>query len=111
MPVPLAGAQLTFVDAILIATFSAVLARVAFSDWRLSPGCNRHCSGAPFVVVAIAAFVVGGTSSSIPPEQIRRFGKLLASVLFFVVATALLTTPDRLTSLTRWLIVAGAVQA
>jgi hypothetical protein len=109
IPVPLAGAQLTFVDAILIATFSAVLARVAFSGWRLSLGATGVAVCA-YVLVAIAAFVAGATSSPIPPEQIRRFGKLLASLLFFVVATALLITPDRLTSLTRWLMYAGALQ-
>jgi hypothetical protein len=109
IPVPLAGAQLTFVDAILIATFSAVLARVAFSGWRLAMGATG-VAVCGFVLVAIAAFAAGGTSSSIPPEQVRRFGKLLASLLFFVVATMLLTTPDRLTSLTRWLMYAGAVQ-
>src|SRR5205814_5948066 len=109
IPVPLAGAQLTFVDAILIATFSAVLARVAFSGWRLSLGATG-AGVCGFVLVATAAFVAGGASSSIPPEQIRRFGKLLASLLFFVVATALLTTPGRLTALTRWLMYAGAVQ-
>jgi hypothetical protein len=41
---------------------------------------------------------------------VRRFGKLLASLLFFVIARALLTTPRRLAALTRWLIFAGAIQ-
>src|SRR5690349_15591765 len=36
IPVPLAGAQLTFVDAVLIATFIAVLARVIFADAALT---------------------------------------------------------------------------
>ena len=36
IPVPLAGAQLTFVDAVLIATFLAVLARVVFSGAGLT---------------------------------------------------------------------------
>jgi hypothetical protein len=109
IPVPLAGAQLTFVDAILIATFSAVLGRITFAGWRVSLGATGAAVCA-FVLVAMAAFIVGGASSSIPPELIRRFGKLLASLLFFVVATALLTTPERLTSLTRWLMYAGALQ-
>ena len=109
IPVPLAGAQLTFVDAILLATFSAVLARVAFDRWRLPLGA---CGGAlvAFVCIAVVAFIAGSASSAIPPELIRRFGKLLASILFFVVARALLTTTDRLDQLTRWLIYAGAVQ-
>src|SRR6185503_13047055 len=38
IPLPIAGAQLTIVDAVLIATFLAVLARVAFGGWRLPLG-------------------------------------------------------------------------
>jgi len=54
---------------------------------------------------------MGGASvTPITAELVRRSGKLLASVLFFLVARAVVTTPDRLASLTRWLIVAGAVQ-
>src|SRR5262249_17757805 len=44
------------------------------------------------------------------PELVRRFGKLLASLLFFLVARAVLRTSTRLESVTRWLIFAGAVQ-
>jgi hypothetical protein len=63
-----------------------------------------------FVLVALAAFVAGSASAPVPPEMIRRFGKLLASLLFFLVARALLTTPNRLAGLARWLMYAGAVQ-
>ncbi|MCA1645132.1 MAG: O-antigen ligase family protein [Chloroflexi bacterium] len=109
IPIPLAGAQLTLVDAILIATFSAVLARLAFGGWRLPVGAAGTAVIA-FVVVAIAAFVAGSASAPLPPELIRRFGKLVASLLFFVVARAILTSADRLAGLTRWLMYAGAVQ-
>ena len=47
IPIPLAGAQLTFVDAILIATFLAVLGRVAFGGWRLSGGRKPSFSRQP----------------------------------------------------------------
>jgi polysaccharide biosynthesis protein PslJ len=109
IPLPIAGAQLTFVDALLIATFSAVLARVAFCGWRLPVGVPGLALVA-FVLVAIAAFLAAGATSPIPPELFRRVGKLLASLLFFLVARALLTTEHRLFSLTRLLMYAGAVQ-
>lgn len=109
IPLPIGGAQLTFVDAVLIVTFSAVLGRVAFSGWRLSPGAPGVALVA-FVSVAIAAFLAAGATSLIPPELIRRVGKLLASLLFFLVARALLTSEQRLFWLTRWLMYAGAVQ-
>src|SRR5216683_6460338 len=76
IPIPLAGAQLTFVDAILIATFLAVLGRVAFGGWRLPIGAAGALLIA-FVLVAIAAFVAGSATGPVPPELIRRFGKLL----------------------------------
>src|SRR5712692_5494950 len=101
IPIPLAGAQLTFVDAILIATFSAVLGKVAFGRWRLPVG-PAGVALIAFVMVASAAFVAGSASAPVPPELIRRFGKLLASLLFFVIARALLTGADRLANLTRW---------
>src|SRR5437016_3175022 len=57
IPVPLAGAQLTFVDAILIATFAAVLARIAFTNgWRMPVGSAGGALIA-FVLLAGAAFV------------------------------------------------------
>jgi O-antigen ligase len=109
IPLPIAGAQLTFVDAVLIATFSTVLARVAFGGWRLAVGAPGVALVA-FVLVIIAAFLAAGASSPIPPEMIRRVGKLVASLLFFLIARALLTTERRLFWLTRWLMYAGAVQ-
>lgn len=109
IPIPLAGAQLTFVDAILIASFSAVIGRVAFSRWHVPVG-PAGLALLAFVLVASAAFVAGGASTPVPPELIRRFGKLLASLLFFLIARALLTSEHRLINLTRWLMLAGAVQ-
>jgi hypothetical protein len=109
IPLPIAGAQLTFVDAILIATFSAVLARVALAGWRLPVG-QTGAALVAFALVAVAAFIAGGAINPIPPELVRRVGKLLASVLFFLIARALLTSEGRLFGLTRWLIYAGAVQ-
>jgi len=109
IPVPLAGAQLTFVDTVLIATFGAVLARMVFSSWRVpldAPGLAVLA----FVLVASMAFAAGAAVTPITPELIRRFGKLLASVMFFFIARALLSTPRRLEGLTRGLILAGAIQ-
>jgi polysaccharide biosynthesis protein PslJ len=109
IPVPVAGAQLTFVDAILLATFAAVLARAASGGLHLLVGTPGLALGA-FVLVAIAALVAGGGSTPIPPELIRRFGKLIAGVLFFLIARSLLTTTKRLAMLTRALMFAGAIQ-
>jgi O-antigen ligase len=109
IPVPLAGAQLTFVDAILIATFAAVVARWIFAGQPVPLGPTAVAL-IGFVVVCIAAFVAGGSGSAITPELIRRTGKLLASLLFFLVARSILNSPDRLASATRWLILAGAFQ-
>ncbi|HEY0582320.1 MAG TPA: O-antigen ligase family protein [Chloroflexota bacterium] len=109
IPIPLGGAQLTFVDAIFLTTFSAVLARVLFDRWHLPVGAPGTALIA-FVLVATIAFIAGGVSSPIPPELYRRFGKLLASLLFFLVARALLTSQGRLVTLTRWLMIGGAIQ-
>ena len=109
IPVPLAGAQLTFVDAVLIATFIAVCARVVFSDTALILDAPAMAVVA-FVLVAAMAFVAGASKSPVSPELIRRTGKLIASLLFFLIARSLLTTPDRLARLTRWLMFAGALQ-
>jgi hypothetical protein len=109
IPVPLAGAQLTFVDAVLITTFVGVLARVVFSRTSLPVG-TPGVAVMMFVLVALAAFVSGATVSAITPELVRRTGKLLVSVLFFLIAGSLLTNPDRLAKLTSWLMGAGALQ-
>jgi hypothetical protein len=109
IPVRVAGAQLTLVDAILLATYVAVLVRVVSGSLRLPIGATGAAVMA-FVLVAITAFVAGAAFGPIPPELIRRFGKLLAGVLFFLMARALLTTPQRLAGVTRWLIFAGAFQ-
>jgi len=109
IPVPLGGAQLTFVDCVMLATFSAVLARVVLGNSRLTiDGPGAALLG--FVVVACAAFVAATAASGAPPELIRRVGKLLVSVLFFVIARSLLTDAERLARLTRWLMLAGAIQ-
>jgi polysaccharide biosynthesis protein PslJ len=109
IPVQIAGAQLTFVDAALIATFTAVLARVMFGHMTFN-----FSSPAPallaFVAITCVAFIAGGTVEPIPPELVRRFGKLIASVLFFFVAAALLTSTRRIVTLTRALIVGGSIQ-
>jgi hypothetical protein len=109
IPVSLAGAQLTFVDAVLIATFVGVLARVAFSVWRIPLG-GPGVALIIFVLVALGAFLYGASVSPITPEQIRRVGKLLVSVLFFLIAGSLLIDANHLAKLTRWLMLAGALQ-
>jgi polysaccharide biosynthesis protein PslJ len=109
IPVPLAGAQLTFVDATMLATFSAVFWRLLFGGLHIRPGLTG-ISLLVYVLIACAAFVVGAAAAGAPPELVRRVGKLLVSLLFFIVATALLTSGNDLPRLTRWLIVAGAIQ-
>src|SRR4030081_529643 len=68
IPTPLAGVQLTFVDAILIATFLAVIGKVAFGRWRLPVG-PAGAALIAFVLVATAAFVAGSASAPMAPEQ------------------------------------------
>ena len=109
IPVPLAGAQLTFVDAVLIVTSVAVLTRAVFGASRLTLDTPALALLA-FVLVGVLAFLVGGAVSPITPELARRVGKLLASLSFFVIARAMLTSRDRLERLARWLMVGGAVQ-
>jgi hypothetical protein len=109
IPVPLAGAQLTFVDAVLIATFVAVFARWIFARTPV-PLDPTGIALIGFVVIAIAAFIAGGSVTPITPEQVRRTGKLLASLLLFIVARGVLTTPGRIAGVTRALMLAGAVQ-
>lgn len=109
IPLPIAGAQLTLVDAVLIATYSGVLARVVFNGWRL----NIRFTGAAiigFVLVIGAAFVNGAAFTPAPPELIRRVAKLIASLLLFIVVSPLLREPKRLPRLTRMLLLAAAVQ-
>jgi hypothetical protein len=109
IPVPIAGAQLTLIDAVLIATYSAVLARVVFGGWSLPLG-TTGAALLGFVLVLGAAFVGGAAVSGVQPELIRRVAKLVASLLFFIVARALLSEQGRVYQLTCWLMVAGAVQ-
>src|SRR5262245_41575921 len=109
IPVPIAGAQLTFVDVILLATFAAVLVRVAFGGSRVPVG-RPGMALLGFVLVAVTAFIAGAVISPAPPELIRRFGKLVVSLLFFLVARVLLTSTRRLEHLTVWLMLAGALQ-
>jgi hypothetical protein len=109
VPVPLAGAQLTFVDAVLLSTFAAVLARVVFDRWRL-PIAGPGSAMVALVAVAIASMLVGSQSTAVSPEGFRRFGKFAVSLLFFLIAGALLTSKTRLTVIARCLMVAGALQ-
>lgn len=109
IPVPLAGAQMTFVDATMIATFSAVLVRL-ISNRASFPTSAPGTALLAFAVVCVVAFVAGASVTATTPELIRRTGKLVASVLFFIIACSLLTTEARLVTLTRGLMVAGAIQ-
>jgi hypothetical protein len=109
IPLPIAGAQLTLIDAVLLATYSAVLWRVIFGHTRVPVGVTGAAL-LGFSVVIVAAFVSGSAALSVPPELVRRVAKLIASVLFFVVARGLLVEPGRLDQLLRWLMIAGAIQ-
>ncbi len=106
-----AGAQLTFVDAVLIATFASFLARLP--ALARQPGGLR--CGRPgawllgFVLVASVAFVLGSGTSGAAPELLRRFAKLLASMLLFFVALNLVRSRATLEGLVRALMVAGAL--
>lgn len=105
------GVQLTLVDAVLIVTYAAVVLRLI-----LPSSGPRVALGVPglllvaFGVVALAAFGLGAAGSAIPAEQIRRFAKLMASVLLFLLVRTLIGGPSDLYRLTRWLMVGGAIQ-
>ncbi|MDQ3808886.1 MAG: O-antigen ligase family protein, partial [Chloroflexota bacterium] len=109
IPVPVAGAQLTLVDAMLLATYSAVLGRSLFGRRPLPLG-TTGVALLGLAMVMCAAFVASAATSAAPPELVRRVAKLIAGVLFFVVARALLVQPGRVEQLLRWLMVAGAIQ-
>jgi O-antigen ligase len=109
IPVRLAGAQLTFVDAILLTTFAAVLGQAVMHRRAVPLGASGAAVLA-FVLIAVTAFVTGGASSGMPPELIRRFGKLIVGVLVFLVARALLIDEQRITRLTQALMIGGATQ-
>ncbi len=62
-----------------------------------------------FVCVSIAALVVGSGSTPLTPESVRRFAKLIASLLLFLVAANLMSTRQRLCRVVAALMAAGAV--
>jgi O-antigen ligase len=105
------GAQLTFVDFTLIATFGSFALRLP----ALSQQPDRLVIGAAgtflvaFVCVSIAALVVGSGSTPLTPESVRRFAKLIASLLLFLVAANLMSTRQRLFRVVAALMAAGAV--
>jgi polysaccharide biosynthesis protein PslJ len=105
------GAQLTFVDFTLIATFVSFAVRLP----ALAQEPDRLLIGAvgtalvAFVCVSIAALVVGSGSTPLTPESVRRFAKLIASLLLFLVAANLMSTRQRLFRVVAALMGAGAV--
>lgn len=109
VPIPLAGAQMTFVDATLLLTLAAVVGR-ALTRRRPLHIDRSAILLLVYVLIALACFVAGAASTGAPPELIRRFGKLVVSLLFFVVARQVLTSEPRVAVLARGLIVAGAIQ-
>jgi O-antigen ligase len=109
IPVSLGGAQMTFVDAIMIGTLSALVGRWIFTSNKV-PLDKPGVALIVFALVCVAAFIGGTDLNSITPELVRRTGKLLASLLFFFVARDVLTTTDRLAGMTRALMLAAAVQ-
>lgn len=106
------GVQLTFVDVALLATYAAFLLRLP-SLVRAQQGLVLGATGIwllGFATVAVAAYVIGSGSVPVPPEGSRRFAKLLASLLFFIVALNLVAPSRRLLFwLARALMLAGAV--
>ena len=110
IPVQLAGAQLTFVDATVGITSAAVVARWVFARSAV-PLDLPALALIGFVLVAIAALVAGANVSPLTPELVRRTGKLLASLLFFIVVRGVLVErSQRIEALARGLMVGGAVQ-
>jgi O-antigen ligase len=109
VPIPLAGAQMTFVDATLLLTLTAVLGR-AFTNRRPLHIDRPAIVLLVYVLIAVVGFIAGAASSGATPELIRRFGKLMVSLLFFIVAGQLLTSENRVAALARALIIAGAIQ-
>jgi polysaccharide biosynthesis protein PslJ len=105
------GAQLTLVDFALITTFVSFALRLP----ALAREPNRLLIGAVggllllFVCVAIAAFLVGSGYTALTPESVRRVGKLLASLLLFLVAGNVVDTRQRLFRLVAALMGAGAL--
>ncbi len=105
------GAQLTFVDAALITTFASSLPRLLL----LARHTGRLVVGAPgtllltFVAVAITAFLLGTGSAAVTPDLVRRFAKLLASLVLFLVAANLLADRRTLFRVAAALMAAGAL--
>ncbi len=105
------GAQLTFVDFTLIATFASFALRLP----ALAREPDRLLIGpvgaflAVFVGVSVAALMVGSGSTPLTPESVRRFAKLMASLLIFLVAANLMSTRRRLFNVVAALMGAGAV--
>ena len=109
VPVPLAGAQLTFVDAVVISTSVVVVVCWIFTTTRV-PLDLPAVALIGFVLVAIVALLAGGSVDPLTPELTRRTGKLLASLLFFIIVRGVLTTQARIIGMARALMIAGAVQ-
>jgi len=105
------GAQLTLVDAALIATFASSLPRLLL----LRRHTGRLVVGAPgtllltFVAVAITAFLLGTGAAAVTPDLVRRFAKLLASLALFLVAANLLADRRTLFRVAAALMAAGAL--
>ncbi len=106
------GVQLTFVDAALIATYGAFLVRLP----ALLQQAGRFRLGAPgllltfFVGLSAVAFLAGTGVATIDAEMLRRFAKLVASLLLFVVAlNLLLARPGAIDWTLRGLMLAGAL--
>lgn len=105
------GVQLTFVDAVLLATFLALLFHLPNLVRQLG-GFVLGGTGAAlvlFVATAVAALIVGSGSTSLSADLTRRFLKLMASTLLFVAAVNLLRRREHLEWLLRSLLLGGAL--
>jgi len=100
------GVQLTLVDAVLIATYSALILRGFTTRDFGGPGAVLVA----FSLVALAAFAAGAAATPTPPELVRRFAKLLAATLFFLVVRRLVVSQHLLQRVACWLMLAGAIQ-
>lgn len=113
LPVRMMGVQPTLIDVVLLTTGLGIAVRAwssAEAGQRLMPPMGAAgWAWAVFVGVAVLAFAVGAAQAGTSAEQARRFAKLIASLLVFPLALALVGRGATLERLARVLMVGGGV--